>query len=152
MVMLYLLYSLCSQARPSASTDSYSSTSEVQLESNWSLTETYKCCSWLWTGHPVGSWDWTARNETFRVLLPLHTKSSASCAAGGFGRHLQMEAMSQGHHQQSHGFLPATLVLQGSKRTHRLTRRYPALEEWLAYIGNNVLFPPLIWNVYSEGM
>jgi len=61
------------------------------------------------------------------------------------------------------GFLPVILVrqnffmLHGSRPTQRLIRRYPALGQWFTYvettyIGNNVLFPPPIWNVYTRGM
>lgn len=61
------------------------------------------------------------------------------------------------------GFLPVLLVrqnftmLQGSRRTRRFSRRYPAFQRWLSYvettyIGNRVLFPPPIWNVFTRGM
>ena len=60
------------------------------------------------------------------------------------------------------GFLPVLLVRQNfvmlrrCRRTRRLIRRFPALDDWLqyvetAYINSNTL-PPLVWNVYERDM
>ena len=61
------------------------------------------------------------------------------------------------------GFLPVLLVrqnfvmLSGSRRTRRLTRRFPDITEWLQYVEDtymsvNAPFPPPVWNIYGRDM
>ena len=59
------------------------------------------------------------------------------------------------------GFLPLMLVrinynqLRNSRRTLRLVRRYPNLEEFFTYFENNYLhgnFPLRLWNVFNRPM
>ncbi len=60
-------------------------------------------------------------------------------------------------------FLPVLLlrqnffVLRNSRRTQRLCRRMPEIEEWLdyvqqTYIDNNATFPAPVWNVYQRDL
>lgn len=60
-------------------------------------------------------------------------------------------------------FIPVLLVrqnfllLRGRRRTRRLVRQYPQLDEWLdyvyeTYIHNNSAFPPAMWNVHNRNV